>query len=512
MIRVEINENDIRQSGKNGGVCGEGNSTEMEIVFVSGWNEYVKKVVFYDARGENPVIVLLTDGNRLVDKAEETYRIKIPSEPLRYEGKAEFVVDGSIDGARKKSVGGSFEVRYSPDSNVENLPEEVAQTVGEQLQQEIELIPKIGPFIGDNGNWFVYDVEKKTHIDTNIQAQGEKGPEGPRGEPGYTPQRGTDYWTEEDKQGIKGDIEPFVVETLYAEDAGDSWLVDKTYEETYEAYRNNREILLRHITSTFRLAVCDSGTFIFSCVRGFTDGSQDVSLATFKEHDSVVSFVDFPIESKDNKVSQITDEATYIQYPTVQAVKDYIDKTAVTLNGAQTINGFKAFLNGLKASSIVTEGIRLGGPDTNAAVMGEVVIMLRDDGALLIYSKHTDFNTGEISPKDVYVNDKKILTEEDAKSYVDLTSEQNIVGHKQFMSLVRMYDGLEVQNGQLVLLDSSRTLVAILKIDEKTGDFKIESTALEMLFNGNRVLTEVDLDSITENVIEALPTAEGVGF
>ena len=35
MIRVEINGSDICQNEKNGGVCGEGNSTDMEIAFVS---------------------------------------------------------------------------------------------------------------------------------------------------------------------------------------------------------------------------------------------------------------------------------------------------------------------------------------------------------------------------------------------------------------------------------------------------------------------------------------------
>lgn len=39
--------------------------------------------------------------------------------------------------------------------------------------------------------------------------QGEPGKDGPQGEPGvpgYTPQRGTDYWTDADKEEIINDI------------------------------------------------------------------------------------------------------------------------------------------------------------------------------------------------------------------------------------------------------------------------------------------------------------------
>ena len=36
--------------------------------------------------------------------------------------------------------------------------------------------------------------------------QGEAGPQGEKGESGYTPQKGVDYWTVDDKKGIKDDI------------------------------------------------------------------------------------------------------------------------------------------------------------------------------------------------------------------------------------------------------------------------------------------------------------------
>lgn len=53
------------------------------------------------------------------------------------------------------------------------------------------------PFIGENGNWWIGEE------DTGVKAQGE---DGEKGADGYTPVRGVDYWTEEDKAEIKDSI------------------------------------------------------------------------------------------------------------------------------------------------------------------------------------------------------------------------------------------------------------------------------------------------------------------
>lgn len=59
------------------------------------------------------------------------------------------------------------------------------------------------PYIGDNGNWYVGQT------DTGVAAtgpQGIQGETGPTGAAGYTPVRGTDYWTAEDQQAIVDDV------------------------------------------------------------------------------------------------------------------------------------------------------------------------------------------------------------------------------------------------------------------------------------------------------------------
>ncbi len=64
------------------------------------------------------------------------------------------------------------------------------------------------PHIGDNGNWYIGDT------DTGVKAKGDpftyedftpeqlaalKGEQGEKGTDGYTPTKGTDYYTEADK-------------------------------------------------------------------------------------------------------------------------------------------------------------------------------------------------------------------------------------------------------------------------------------------------------------------------
>ncbi len=65
-----------------------------------------------------------------------------------------------------------------------------------------ELIEKGLPYIGDNGNWFLYSVEKSEYEDTGIAA---------RAIDGNTPVKGIDYWTDADKAEIKGYVDEAIL-------------------------------------------------------------------------------------------------------------------------------------------------------------------------------------------------------------------------------------------------------------------------------------------------------------
>ncbi len=59
--------------------------------------------------------------------------------------------------------------------------------------------------IVNNGTWWLWEPESATYVDTGKLARGEQG------EQGYTPQRGTDYWTEADKAEIKSYVDEAIL-------------------------------------------------------------------------------------------------------------------------------------------------------------------------------------------------------------------------------------------------------------------------------------------------------------
>lgn len=87
------------------------------------------------------------------------------------------------------------------------------KTDADQDMQWIDLPEKgqdgITPHIGSNGNWYLgtTDTGKPSRGETGTAgATGATGATGSPGKDGYTPVKGTDYWTETDKQGIVDDV------------------------------------------------------------------------------------------------------------------------------------------------------------------------------------------------------------------------------------------------------------------------------------------------------------------
>lgn len=64
------------------------------------------------------------------------------------------------------------------------------------------------PYIGENGNWFVWSIDEAVFIDSGIAAKGD------------APIRGEDYWTEEDKTEVVEEAAVLVKAWIYPEDYG----------------------------------------------------------------------------------------------------------------------------------------------------------------------------------------------------------------------------------------------------------------------------------------------------
>ena len=89
------------------------------------------------------------------------------------------------------------------------------ETVMVKLPQGTDGQDGITPTIGANGNWYIGDTDTGKPSRGATGATGATGPAGPAGatgatgspgKDGYTPVKGTDYWTEEDKAEIVADV------------------------------------------------------------------------------------------------------------------------------------------------------------------------------------------------------------------------------------------------------------------------------------------------------------------
>lgn len=200
IVRINVSGNHISKDSKTAGVRGEGNSKSLVITFDESWDEYAKTVTFWDARGENPIErTLTTDLLENINDSIRIYKLPIPYEPMAVAGYMTFQIDGYIDGKRKRSVSDTLEVKDSPDSRVTH---DATPTQAEQLQAEIDRIKgdiqgvaqanteakasaksakqdaekaeaSVGKtsYIGVNGNWYSWDVEKGEFVDTGVKAQ-----------------------------------------------------------------------------------------------------------------------------------------------------------------------------------------------------------------------------------------------------------------------------------------------------------------------------------------------------
>ena len=258
IINVKVGGNYLSKDNKNAGVKGEGNVTYLRITFDEGWDGYAKTVTFWDAYGGNPVKRTLT-ADLIENLAEDarTYLVPIPAEPLAEAGELTFVIDGSIDGKRQRSVADKLVVKDAPITDAAQEPTPPTPTQAEQFQQQYDGIMAhiqgaaiarneakgyrdeaegfaqttekntetvltkaseaaqnaakaenaVGKtnYIGDNGNWFAWDSKKNAFYDTGVKAQS-----GSTVYMGENPPKEADVWI--DPNGKSGLYTPYIGE------------------------------------------------------------------------------------------------------------------------------------------------------------------------------------------------------------------------------------------------------------------------------------------------------------
>jgi hypothetical protein len=210
IINIRVGGNYLSKDSKNAGVRGEANATSLRITFDESWDKLAKTITFWDAQGKNPVKVTLGyEQIENIAKDTRTYIVRIPEEPLKIAGELTFVIDGTLNEVKKRSVADRFAVIDAPISIDASEPVEPIPSLLDQLQSEIDAImgdlqavanateetkrnaeeaekraneansaaqraeKAVGKtsYIGKNGNWYAWDADKETFYDTGVKAQ-----------------------------------------------------------------------------------------------------------------------------------------------------------------------------------------------------------------------------------------------------------------------------------------------------------------------------------------------------
>lgn len=136
-IEVKVSGAYLDKDNRNAGVQYESNVTELRIEFDEGWDNYAKTVTFWNALMANPVKRTLTT-DLLEDGSTSVYLVPIPGEALTEAGEMTFVIDGYVDGKRKRSVSTTLWVSEAPYAEDAAEPSDPTPSQAEQLQEQVD--------------------------------------------------------------------------------------------------------------------------------------------------------------------------------------------------------------------------------------------------------------------------------------------------------------------------------------------------------------------------------------
>ena len=95
-----------------------------------------------------------------------------------------------------------------------DTPETPTPDVWEEYLKQIKnAAANIIPYINESDkHWYVYDAEKQKYVDSGVMSVGDNGADG------YTPIKGTDYWTEADQAAISADLDGKIADKVDKKD------------------------------------------------------------------------------------------------------------------------------------------------------------------------------------------------------------------------------------------------------------------------------------------------------
>lgn len=143
LVEIKVKYGTAVSDSKFIGVVGDAFITAMRVTFDADWDGFAKTLTMWDARGQNPVAVLL-GANLLEDVAVgNVYLVPIPAEPLARQGDgiaAVFEGTKTLDGVTtvQRTENLYFTVLEASVADGAGAPSDVTPSQAEQLQSEIE--------------------------------------------------------------------------------------------------------------------------------------------------------------------------------------------------------------------------------------------------------------------------------------------------------------------------------------------------------------------------------------
>lgn len=141
LINILVDGSHLTKDRGTAGVQYEGNSTVLRIKFDESWDNLAKSVTWWNAKGLNPVVRVLTvDMLEDIKTSTRVYRCPIPAEPLTEAGMCTFVIDGFQDGKRQRSISDQLKVTPAPYAANAGATADPTPTQAEQLQAQIDTL------------------------------------------------------------------------------------------------------------------------------------------------------------------------------------------------------------------------------------------------------------------------------------------------------------------------------------------------------------------------------------
>lgn len=162
-ININVNGDRMEPDVIRAGTRGSYAVTDLRFTFSEEWDGLIRKVVFFPVRG-TPEYLVYTHGT-----------MRIPARVMKYDGDALMVISGysvRADGKIDRKI-----ITASAGIHVDAVPSDTLYEpdIPDATAFE-EIVDKLGaPYIGANGNWFIWDTLTHDFKDTGLPSRGIQG-------------------------------------------------------------------------------------------------------------------------------------------------------------------------------------------------------------------------------------------------------------------------------------------------------------------------------------------------